>query len=178
MNTFVTLVRLEEWSFRHVRYFSVREEGEDLTLFHGFMDRIGNDPALENELDWMLNWIEHIGNHVRTPLRDGFFRPEGAASALPPPTAAARRANRGAAVELAHGDLRLYCHPVNDHVVFLFSGGIKTREKAQDCPNVREHFRLANLLARKIDAAFRAREIRWADGDRDLEIDDDLELEL
>ncbi len=178
MNTFVALVRLEEWSFRHVRYFSVREEGEDLTLFHGFMERIGNDPALANELDRMLNWIEHIGANVRHPLRGGYFRPEGAASALPPPSSVARRANRGSAVELAIGDLRLYCHPVSEHVVFLFSGGIKTRTKAQDCPNVREHFRLANALARKIDTAFRDQEIRWVDGDSDIEMDDDLELEL
>lgn len=178
MNTFAHLVRLEEWSFRHVRYFSVRREGEGLTLFHGFLDRTGNDPALAQELDWMLNWIEHIGNDVPAPLRDGFFRHEGAASALPPPAGVARKAIRGSALELASGNLRLYCHPVNDHVVFLFSGGIKTTARAQDCSNVRGHFKLANTLARKVDDAFKDGDIRWKDGGMDIEFDDDVELEL
>ena len=31
-------------------------------------------------------------------------------------------------------NLRLYCIVANEHVVFLFNGGIKTAKYADDCP--------------------------------------------
>lgn len=37
-------------------------------------------------------------------------------------------------------DLRLYCHWVNNRIMILYNGGIKTTHRAQDCPNVSRHF--------------------------------------
>lgn len=192
MNTFVHIVRLDDWCFRHVRYFSVRfvtEDDEGLTLFHEFMDRMGQVKDADQELDWILNWVEHIGDNVPYPLRDGFFRHERAAMALPPPIDRAKDERRKAkrhdrlteeAVELEVGQLRLYCHPVNDHVVFLFSGAIKTKgvDKAEDCKVVSPHFKLANVLARRIDQAFMDDDITWTDNRTDIAFDEVLELDL
>ena len=49
----------------------------------------------------------------------------------------------------------------NRNVVFLFSGDIKTKQKAQECPNVQSHFNLANTLTKAIDNAFREKDIVW-----------------
>jgi hypothetical protein len=58
--------------------------------------------------------------------------------------------------------------------VILFGGGIKTADKAQDCPNVGSHFKLANKLAEAIDEAIKQGDIDLLDDD--LAYDDDLEM--
>ena len=61
---------------------------------------------------------------------------------------------------------------VSDNVVFLFNGDIKTANKAQDCDNVRPHFRQANKLSALIDKAFFDREIQWNDDYTDILLED------
>ena len=52
-------------------------------------------------------------------------------------------------------NLRLYCLRAIERLVFLFGGDLKTALKAQDCPNVKPHFILANKLTKAIDEAFK-----------------------
>lgn len=70
-----------------------------------------------------------IGNHEEGAVFD-LFRQERLCVALPP---------KGKYLDKAI-DLRLYCHWVSRNVVILFNGGVKTANKAQDCPNVSIHF--------------------------------------
>jgi len=58
-------------------------------------------------------------------------------------------------------NIRLYCLRANENVVFLFNGSIKTTKKAQDCPNVKNHFTLANQLTKAINTAFAEKSIVW-----------------
>lgn len=78
--------------------------------------------------------------------------------------------------ETTPNNLRLHCHRLNSKVVILFSGGIKTRSKAQDCPNVKSHFLLANRLTNIIDRAIQERDIRWTDTDADIQYDNEMTL--
>ena len=73
-------------------------------------------------------------------------------------------------------NLRLYCMRVSDNVVFLFNGDIKTADKAQDCDNVRPHFRQANRLSALIDKAFIEKEIKWNDDYTDILLEDSILL--
>jgi len=61
--------------------------------------------------------------------------------------------------------------------VIVFNGGVKTAQKAQDCPNVKEHFQHANLLSEKIWDSFDNGEISFDDRDR-LVIQEDFKLYL
>ena len=73
-------------------------------------------------------------------------------------------------------NLRLYCLRANSNVVFLFSGDIKTTQKAQDCPNVRKHFNLANTLTKAIDNAFIENDIIWNEDCTLIKCDEDFIL--
>ena len=102
----------------------------------------------------------------QTGAKENYFRFENVATALPPRF-----------IELENA-LRLYCHRLNDHVVFLFNGGIKTALKVQDCNNVKHHFKLANQLAVAIDRLLKENEINWINDFTDIEFSTDLIIEL
>ena len=145
--------------YERVAYYSVCLDDNEKTLFKEFM----NKHTLENKdkLYHILKWIQVIGEKYGAQNR--FFRNEANTadtSALPPqginqePCYVEDGENKA-------NNLRLYCLKANRNVVFLFSGDIKTTQKAQDCPNVSKHFNLANALTKAIDKAFRDKDITW-----------------
>lgn len=106
------------------------------------------DPKYKGELTQMVAWLKKMGE--RDGALERYFRHEGKAHALPPPT-------KYFAGEV--GNLRLYCMVVNPTLVFLFSGHVKTKAKAQDCPNVSSHFRDAVFYSQKLEEAFINKEL-------------------
>ena len=74
--------------------------------------------------------------------------------------------------------LRLYCFVANEHVVFLFNGGIKTTQFPYDCPNVGAYFKQANYLTRKIDELFQEKTVEWNRDFTDIIYDPSLTIEL
>jgi len=169
--------------FTHLRYYTVRKEGAEHNEFEDFLLRMeakaANSSEVTKELDHMITWLERIGENVRKPFTSGYFRHEGAASALPPPAHKAKAQGRFTSEELGTGRIRLYCLPLNDHVVVLFNGDVKSPRAtaAQDCPLVGPHFKQANKLARAINAAFTSGDITWSKGQLDIHYEQDLELE-
>ncbi len=128
---------------------------------------------------YIIDWINHIGNYEGAAIN--WFRSENDAHARPPPTSVARRLQQGLddyinydLIEITGFDLRLYCLRLSDSVVILFNGGIKTTNRAQDCPNVREDFRIANILSKKITNAIINKEIEVSEDD--ILYDDDFEI--
>ncbi|SDZ98053.1 hypothetical protein SAMN05192529_105135 [Arachidicoccus rhizosphaerae] len=65
----------------------------------------------------------------------------------------------------------------NERVVFLFNGDVKTAVKAQECSNVKSHFKLANKLTKLLTESFGSGEIRWTNSYSEIEVDDDFLLE-
>ncbi|MEM9917871.1 MAG: hypothetical protein AAF990_07235 [Bacteroidota bacterium] len=95
------------------------------------------------EFGVILKLIKIIG---RRGAKDIFFRFEDMALALP-----SKPSKRIAGVQvMMDSTLRLYCVKISESIVILCNGGIKTTHKATDCPNVSSHFRLANLIAKKV----------------------------
>lgn len=175
MNTFAHLERLADFQCRKVKYFSVCFEEAEVNEFFDFLNRMEEVEEMTVELSNLLVWLEEIGEHYGAQKR--FFRNEAwitDAQALPPPSKQMRLR------ELEVNDLRLYCLVLNENVVILFNGGIKTKTviKAQDCPNVGGYFKQANRLAAKIHQLMICGEVQWNRDHTDIIYDDNLEIEL
>ena len=157
MNNFAYIKPL--FKYNRVAYYSVSLDDNDKTLYQEFVDKHTIDN--KNKLYHIQKWLQLIGKKYGAQTR--FFRNEAKnadTSALPP----IGKDRKPYFVE--HGkkkanNLRLYCLRANSNVVFLFSGDIKTKLKAQNCPNVKSHFLLANNLTKAIDNAFREKDIVW-----------------
>lgn len=73
----------------------------------------------------------------------------------------------------------MYCIRICDEVVILLNGGIKTAQKAQQCPNVAPHFTMANKVSKLLTQAIKDKEISIEQNIRPrLLINDDFVLEL
>src|SRR5690606_13994235 len=167
--------------FRKVTYYSVAINNED-TLYDQFFEK--HDVENKKKLYHILAWIEKLGNKIGA--KEFYFRNEAETSdtsALPPsginkePAYVDFDEKTGIEVNKPN-NLRLYCLRANESVVFLFNGDIKTTLKAQDCPNVKSHFKLANKLTALLNQAFVENQIEWNEDFTDISVEDDFRLEL
>ncbi|RLD63418.1 MAG: hypothetical protein DRI95_11730 [Bacteroidetes bacterium] len=174
MNTFVHIKLIAK--YKKVIYYSVCINDRAESLFENFIGR--HTDTNRKKLNHILSWIKIIGNKYGAKVYH--FRPEAEisdTSALPP---------KGVKKEpsyIEHGkkksnNLRLYCFRANERVVFLFNGDIKTQLKAQDCPNVKQHFKTANKITKALENAFVSREIEWNEEYDGILFDEDLKIDL
>lgn len=151
------------------------EEDDSISLFEKFVKE--QDQKEKTKLNHILRWIKIIGD--KYGAQPHHFRPEAEfadASALPP-----KGKNRKPAYiengKETNNMLRLYTFRVNESVVFLFNGDIKTTKYAQDCPNVGPYFHLANQLTAALQKALEEKEIKWNEDFTQIDYDSDFELE-
>jgi hypothetical protein len=178
VNTFARIIPISKYD--KVAYYSVviDDDDEDIhendeSLFHDFIET--NGEKYPEKMNHILNWIKTIGNSRHGAYKD-YFRNEAEtadASALPP-KGIKRKPQYTESGEVMSNSLRLYCLRANEKVVFLFNGSLKTEKYAQDCPNVRKHFKLANILAKAIDKSIIDKDIVWNDDCTDIIYDDNL----
>lgn len=163
MNTFATIELFQ--FFKEVKFYTLHlnEEEEPLALQFIRQNR------KHRHMPVLRKWISKIGNE-RGALAH-FFRNEAVggsgASALPPPKDIL---NQGCV-------LRWYCLRMRPTTVILFNGGEKTKRKAQDCPNVANHFEQANKLSSLLWQANREEEITFDEND-ELVFDQNYKLKL
>lgn len=176
MNNFAKIKHIN--SYRFVEYYSIcMEEDGDVSLFEKFITK--HSQHNYEKFNHIMSWIKWIGNRYAAKLE--YFRNEAEtadASALPPVNPNWQPTFVEWDDESQSGEtnnLRLYTFRVNEHVVFLFNGDLKTAAKAQDCDNVRPHFRLANKLTELLDKSF-GHGIKLNDELTDIIVDDDFEL--
>lgn len=162
-DTFATLIEL--FSSKKVTYYTVQPEKEEETLYAKFLNNHQAEEFAE-DLATIRFWLKKIGREIGA--QEKYFRPEQAASALPPPAKY---------LDLPC-DLRLYCMRVNRNAVIFFNGAKKTTREATDCPNCGPLFRQANKLTRQIDKKIAAKEIVIDSETGDLIFDADLILKL
>lgn len=173
MNTFATIEPIPGFTFDIVKYYTVKIYGSDIDEFRDFLSRHEDNKDYEEDLNNLIEWLINIGKNEGA--KEKYFRNESSnseATALPPPKSIMKTH------ELEVEDIRLYCLRLNECVVFLFNGGIKTEKHAQDCPNVSKYFKQANLFARKIDQLIKEQEIQWNYDWTDIEFNKDLRIEL
>jgi len=158
MSNFASIKFISEYD--KVVYYSVVINGDEneKSIFELFVENFTISEA--KKLNHILSWIKEIGS--KYGAYPELFRDERHATALPP-NGKKRKPSYIEHNASSSNPLRLYCHRLNTQVVILFDGGIKTTAKAQDCPNVRTPFAMANILALKIDEAFKSGEIEWTD---------------
>ena len=175
MATFAHLIEVEQ--LKTVKYFSVVITEEPLLEGDSLFDLFVEKQKLKNKskLQHILDWIELIGNSKRG-ANENIFRFENDASALPPEGKDREPCYLENDINTPN-DLRLYCFRANEHVVILFNGDIKTTETAQECPNVKPHFDLANKLSKKLNQLF-GKEIFWNSDCTDISVEDDFYFEL
>ena len=174
MNKFAHIKPIAQYA--RVSYYSiVLEEDDAVSLFEKFV--IEQDRAERKKLNHILRWIKIIGEKYGAQIHH--FRPEAKfadASALPPKG----KTREPAYIEngkKANNMLRLYTFRVNESVVFLFNGGLKTTKYAQDCPNVAPCFHLANQLTAALQKALEEKEIRWNEDFTQIDYDSDFEIQ-
>jgi hypothetical protein len=149
VNTFAHIKPIARYN--KVAYYSVCINENQTSLFEDFINY--HSELNRKKLNHVLEWIKIIGD--KYGAQNHLFRPEAAiadASALPPKG----KHREPCYTELGKtkaNNIRLYCLRANENVVFLFNGGIKTKKKAQECLNVKSHFKLANQLTKAIDNA-------------------------
>jgi hypothetical protein len=176
MNIFVKLIKLSEFTFKKVNYYSVifeeKDYDEENCEFYYFLKRMSQKTEYDDDLSNLLVCIEEIGNNYGA--KEKYFRQEAIdadVSALPPKYCHQKVAN----IEVH--DLRLYCLVANEHVVFLFNGDVKTTLKAQDCPNVGKYIKQANNLVKGINKHFNE-DIKWNNDQTDIIYNPDFEFEI
>lgn len=162
MNKFATLVKSIQ--FRRITYYSVLVDENDLPLFAQFIKEHAGEEFRE-DMDLIRSWMRKLGENYGASI--DYFRQEGSAHAIPPPVEITRKGCQ----------LRLYCLRMSHRVVILFSGSIKTMNKAMDCPNVRDHFIMANRVSDKLWKALKDGLITFDQND-DLVIPQDFKLVL
>lgn len=172
MNIFARIKPL--FKYEKVAYYSVCIEDNDQSLYEDFVEK--QTKKNKDKLYHIQKWLKILGE--KYGAKSQFFRNEANiadTSALPP------IGKNRKPFYLEHGkkkanNLRLYCLKANENVVFLFSGELKTTEKAQDCPNVKAHFNLANRITKAIDKSFIEKDIKWNEDFTLLEYDEDFEF--
>ena len=171
MNTFAVLKPIAQ--YKKVCYYSVCVNDET-SLFEGFINT--HTIKNKNKLNHIVKWLQLIGD--KYGAQDQYFRPEGetADTTALPPAGISRKPQFTENGKKKANNLRLYCLRANPNVVILFSGDIKTTRKAQDCPNVKTHFRFANQLTKALDNAFRENDILWNEDCTDIDYKEDLKI--
>lgn len=160
-------------SYAKVTYYSIviNGEEEEKSLFELFVDRYTTEEKAK--LNHILSWIKDIGE--KYGALHYLFREENDASALPPSGLDREPTYMEEDINVAN-PLRLYCHRLNEYVVILFGGGVKTADVVQDCANVRMAFHLANKLTKLIDKNILDKEIEWDDEGKDILYDEEYKL--
>lgn len=148
MPTFVHIKKIDDFEFEEVEYFSVHFEDLDNSEFERFLDSHMDLEEVETEFGDLMGWLERLGEDG---AEERFFRSERLAQALPPNLKY---------LEISYEkQLRLYCLRLSKRAVFLFNGGIKTTNKAQDCKNVSNHFYNAQQFCKHIHELIKDKEI-------------------
>ncbi|MCK0137177.1 hypothetical protein [Arenibacter sp. S6351L] len=180
MSSFARLKHIQDYD--QVSYYSVCVGDDPQTfddqdsLYESFLKTQGE--VNRKKVIHIINWLKEIGE--RYGAQKHLFRDEqkqGEANALPP-EGTNRRPTYTEAGKNIPNNLRLYCYRLNEHVVILFSGAVKTAKYAQDCPNVNPHFAKANRLTKAIDTAIKEKDIRWIDNFSDIAFEDDIIMDL
>ena len=146
MNTFV----LEIWDDESakVTFHTVRWEDAELSETDKFIEKYINDPTHKESLQELIQLItEVIGN--KYGAKQAFFnRQENKAVALPP---------KGTFAEVkiqSNFPFRLYCYRINENIVILFNGGLKTAQKVENCPDLSMKFIEAQSFVKAIEEGF------------------------
>lgn len=150
----VLFEKIEEISGGRVTFYTAKLDDKELTEIEIFDDKDFPDHSEELEILYTAMDLMQIKGALKV-----FFKEEGAANALPIVPQSLQVANG------TDYGIRLFCIRINDNIVVLLNGDIKTALKNKDCENVRQHFNNARAIAMEIDKMIALKEIFPTDRD-------------
>ena len=166
MNTFAKIIKIEDFTGKAVNYYTLHIEEREYNEFEDFIFRHITIEEIEVQLNYLNETLERFS---KQGAKAHYFRAEKAFHALPPPA-------RFLEFDMGNEQIRLYCLYVSKNIVILFNGGIKTKQKAQDCENVKRYFLEAEKLTAIIDSMIR--EIEFDHGRSNILNHEEIELWL
>lgn len=139
--------KIEEYkNFENVRIYTVKFDDEKNNETDRFISRFINSEKHKDDFSTIIYWINKIGS---SGVLERYFRTENRALAIP--------------VESGK-NLRLYCFRVNDNILILGNGGVKTSKKVQNSQDCLPHFELMNHVAKKLYWGLHDKKINIEDG--------------
>jgi hypothetical protein len=143
-------------TYPKVTYYTVRWENAELSETDKFIEKfLYQQVDYKRELQEILTLIEVIGEE--RGAKDFYFsRHENLATALPP---SSMLLVKGIEILFYENRLRLYCVKINENIVVLFNGGIKSSQTVQNSPDLIIKFREAQNFAKRIWQAIQDKEI-------------------
>lgn len=144
MKNFVLEIYDDEFAL--VTYYTVRWDEAAENETNKFVLRFANSEEFRPFYQQIAALLADMGE--RKGARKYYFsRHEDAASALPPK--GIFEVN-GIELDFYENPLRLYCTRLNDNMVVLFNGGLKTARTAQESEDLARKFREAQHFAKRI----------------------------
>lgn len=143
MKSEVKIVRIKDFDFSKVRYYTLKFE-DDIQESQKFFDNY--QAKYPESVNYIKMWIAEIGEKYGAEPR--FFRPEDNAEALPPPSTLLRRLDKQFNTKKL--SLRLYCIVLSPEIVILVNGGIKESQALRDSPSCWKEFQFASNIASQI----------------------------
>lgn len=142
----VTIAKIERFIFRNVHFYTVLIDGNDVTEFEDFINRMQEKCPIK--LGELLSFIDEIGQ--KYGVQNNHFRHERNSHALPPTYLILSEDD---SEETSQFGLRLYCCKLSSNVVILYNGDLKTKHYPDECPNVAKHFKFSLQITKRIDKA-------------------------
>ncbi len=143
MKSEVKIVRIKDFDFAKVRYYTLEFE-DDSQEVKKFFDKYQEEYS--KSVSYIKMWIAEIGEKYGAEER--FFRPEDNAGALPPPSPLLRRLDKE--FDKENLSLRLYCIVLSPEIVILVNGGIKESQATRDSPSCWKEFQFVSNIASQL----------------------------
>lgn len=166
----VQLIHITNLRLKKVTYYTVKLEGKPISEFKDFQNRMSKDKKNDNELNEIARFIQQIGDNWGA--HEKHFKHERAAERLPPPYHFIETEDS------SDYGLRLYCIRLCNEIVILLNGDRKTDRYPDRCPNCAKHFNLANTLAKKITEAITDNNLFLNFDTKEIEVEEDFEIEI
>ena len=141
----VAIEKIHDFSTGFIQFYTIRLNYNNKTEYESFMEIDFNTHL--DEIKILNAAIETIGKRMR--INERYFEPERGGFALPSVSKEIKDANTN------DFGIRLYCLIPNSNILILLNGGIKTKLKPEECPNVSSHFDRMIKLKAQIDRLVR-----------------------
>jgi hypothetical protein len=145
------IVKIEALSGRRATFYTAFLEAAEITLFEQFL--LENKTLHHKELSDISTEIKQMAHHTGARI-DFFQKPEGKAGE--------------SIFALYAKKLRLYCFRIDNCIVLLGGGGLKSVRTWQEDPKLTQSMQLLRFIARQIDERLRNKEIRRSANDLEL----------
>jgi hypothetical protein len=144
----VNIFALEIWedTFSLVTYYTVRWDSDELSETDKFINQYQNDKYRFEHFTEVFLLLEEMGER-KGAKKEYFRRHADEASELPPKYP---MEIEGEEIRFNENEFRLFCTRINENIVILFNGGVKSSQATQDSPDLASKFRESKNFAKKI----------------------------